>query len=121
MTNGFYWQIQEIILVPRESTFEGAKVKDTCACKFTEKLWWGELENLIQMALLCIQSSPLDRPKMFKVARMLKGQGLEEKWDQWGRKTIWSKQITTPSISTLLYESTSNSPPNELFGPRWSL
>ncbi|KAL8483008.1 hypothetical protein ACS0TY_025892 [Phlomoides rotata] len=42
-----------------------------------------EVEQLIQVAVLCCQSSPKDRPKMSEVVRMLEGNGLAEKWDKW--------------------------------------
>ncbi|RCV18115.1 hypothetical protein SETIT_3G274600v2 [Setaria italica] len=37
-----------------------------------------EVESLIQVALLCTQSSPVDRPQMSEVVRMLEGNGLDE-------------------------------------------
>ncbi|BFI20749.1 hypothetical protein MPTK1_7g15980 [Marchantia polymorpha subsp. ruderalis] len=42
-----------------------------------------EVEELIQVALLCTQASPSDRPKMTEVVRMLEGDGLAERWEQW--------------------------------------
>ncbi|KAK7400292.1 hypothetical protein VNO78_11496 [Psophocarpus tetragonolobus] len=47
-----------------------------------------EVEEAIQVALLCTQSSPLERPQMCEVVSMLEGEGLEEKWDQWWKKEI---------------------------------
>ena len=41
-----------------------------------------EVEELIQVALICTQKSPYERPKMSEVVRMLEGEGLEEKWDE---------------------------------------
>ncbi|TYG85661.1 hypothetical protein ES288_A13G073000v1 [Gossypium darwinii] len=38
-----------------------------------------EVEQLIQIALLCTQGSPMDRPKMAEVVRMLEGDGLAER------------------------------------------
>ena len=38
-----------------------------------------EVEQLIQVALLCTQSTPTERPKMSEVVRMLEGNGLAEK------------------------------------------
>ncbi|XP_014516384.1 BRASSINOSTEROID INSENSITIVE 1-associated receptor kinase 1-like isoform X2 [Vigna radiata var. radiata] len=78
----------------------------------------GELEKLIQIALLCTQSSPLDRPKMSEVVRMLEGQGLEEKWDQWGKKEDMIQKNYNPFNLYVAYDSTSNIPPDELSGPR---
>uniref|UniRef100_A0A5B6YG53 non-specific serine/threonine protein kinase n=2 Tax=Davidia involucrata TaxID=16924 RepID=A0A5B6YG53_DAVIN len=42
-----------------------------------------ELETILQVALLCTQSSPEDRPKMAEVISMLKGVGLAERWAEW--------------------------------------
>ncbi|XP_027917126.1 somatic embryogenesis receptor kinase 1-like isoform X3 [Vigna unguiculata] len=78
----------------------------------------GELEKLIQIALLCTQSSPLDRPKMSEVVRMLEGQGLEEKWDEWGKKEDMIQKNYNPFNLYIAYDSTSNIAPDELSGPR---
>ncbi|KAL9259294.1 NSP-INTERACTING KINASE 1-like protein [Drosera capensis] len=40
-----------------------------------------ELEEMIQVALLCSQFLPSNRPKMSEVVRMLEGDGLAEKWE----------------------------------------
>ena len=40
-----------------------------------------ELEETVQVALLCTQSLPSHRPKMSEVVRMLEGDGLAEKWE----------------------------------------
>lgn len=42
-----------------------------------------EVEMMIQVALLCTQSSPEDRPAMSEVVRMLEGEGLAERWELW--------------------------------------
>ncbi|KAG5040589.1 hypothetical protein JHK85_013065 [Glycine max] len=42
-----------------------------------------EVEELIRVALICTQRSPYERPKMSEVVRMLEGEGLAEKWDEW--------------------------------------
>lgn len=42
-----------------------------------------EVETMIQVALLCTQSSPEDRPKMVQVVSMLQGEGLAERWAEW--------------------------------------
>lgn len=38
---------------------------------------------MIQVALLCTQLSPEDRPTMSEVVRMLEGEGLAERWEEW--------------------------------------
>ncbi|XP_030483168.2 protein NSP-INTERACTING KINASE 2 [Cannabis sativa] len=40
-----------------------------------------ELEEMIQVALLCTQYLPSYRPKMSEVVRMLEGDGLADKWE----------------------------------------
>ncbi|KAL6538862.1 Protein NSP-INTERACTING KINASE 2 [Orobanche minor] len=40
-----------------------------------------ELEEIVQVALLCTQYLPSHRPKMSEVIRMLEGDGLAEKWE----------------------------------------
>ena len=42
-----------------------------------------EVEAMIQVALLCTQASPEDRPAMSDVVRMLEGEGLAERWEEW--------------------------------------
>ncbi|XP_073388784.1 LRR receptor kinase BAK1 isoform X2 [Physcomitrium patens] len=42
-----------------------------------------ELEEMVQVALLCTQMLPTERPKMLDVVRMLEGDGLAERWEQW--------------------------------------
>ena len=40
-----------------------------------------ELDETVQVALLCTQYLPSHRPKMSEVVRMLEGDGLAEKWE----------------------------------------
>lgn len=40
-----------------------------------------ELEEMVQVALLCTQYLPGLRPKMSEVVRMLEGDGLAERWE----------------------------------------
>ncbi|KAK4430563.1 putative LRR receptor-like serine/threonine-protein kinase [Sesamum alatum] len=42
-----------------------------------------EVEMIIQVALLCTQCSPEDRPAMSEVVRMVEGEGLAERWELW--------------------------------------
>lgn len=42
-----------------------------------------EMELLVKVALLCTQGSPLYRPKMSEVVRLVDGYGLGERWNQW--------------------------------------
>ncbi|WCJ23692.1 BRI1-associated receptor kinase [Euphorbia peplus] len=44
----------------------------------------GDMEELIKIALLCTQTSPIYRPKMAQVVEMLEqGYGLSERWEEW--------------------------------------
>ncbi|KAG5522140.1 hypothetical protein RHGRI_034355 [Rhododendron griersonianum] len=48
-----------------------------------------ELEEMVQVALLCTQFNPSHRPKMSEILRMLEGDGLAEKWEA-------SQNVETP-------------------------
>lgn len=47
---------------------------------------------MIQVALLCTQTSPEDRPKMTEVVRMLEGEGLDERWEEWQQVEVIRRQ-----------------------------
>ncbi|KZV28934.1 somatic embryogenesis receptor kinase 1 [Dorcoceras hygrometricum] len=79
-----------------------------------------EVEQLIQVALLCTQSSPMDRPKMSEVVRMLEGDGLAERWDEWQKIEVLRQEVELaphPS-SDWIVDSTENLHAVELSGPR---
>lgn len=42
-----------------------------------------EVETIVQVALLCTQGLPEDRPSMSEVVNLLKGEGLVERWAEW--------------------------------------
>ncbi|KAK4480104.1 hypothetical protein RD792_013161 [Penstemon davidsonii] len=48
-----------------------------------------EVEQLIHLSLLCTQDSPTERPKMSEVVRMLEGDGLAERWEEWQKEEIF--------------------------------
>ncbi|KAH9625458.1 hypothetical protein KSS87_008121 [Heliosperma pusillum] len=78
-----------------------------------------EVEQLIQVALLCTQSSPTERPKMSEVVRMLEGDGLAERWEEWQKEEMFRQDFThIPPGSDWPVDSTSNLRPDELSGPR---
>ena len=55
-----------------------------------------ELEEMVQVALLCTQYYPSHHPRMSEVIRMLEGDGLAEKWEA-------SQNVDTPkSVSSEL-------------------
>ncbi|CAL9217346.1 unnamed protein product [Arabidopsis halleri] len=79
-----------------------------------------EVEQLIQVALLCTQSSPMERPKMSEVVRMLEGDGLAEKWDEWQKVEVLRQEVELSShpTSDWILDSTDNLHAVELSGPR---
>ncbi|KAM3694463.1 hypothetical protein ACJW31_07G059700 [Castanea mollissima] len=81
-----------------------------------------EVEELIQVALLCTQGAPMERPKMSEVVRMLEGDGLAERWEEWQKEEMFRKDFNSmhnPNAAWILdNNSTSQIPPDELSGPR---
>ncbi|XP_008809508.2 LRR receptor kinase BAK1-like [Phoenix dactylifera] len=79
-----------------------------------------EVESLIQVALLCTQGSPMDRPKMSEVVRMLEGDGLAERWEEWQQVEVVHQEMEmTPTRgSEWIVDSTDNLHAVELSGPR---
>lgn len=51
-----------------------------------------DVEMMIQIALLCTQASPEDRPSMSEVVRMLEGEGLAERWEEWQQVEVTRRQ-----------------------------
>ncbi|XP_025681236.1 probable LRR receptor-like serine/threonine-protein kinase At5g10290 isoform X5 [Arachis hypogaea] len=51
-----------------------------------------EVEMIVQVALLCTQASPEDRPAMSEVVRMLDGEGLAERWEEWQHVEVNRRQ-----------------------------
>ncbi|XP_028089490.1 BRASSINOSTEROID INSENSITIVE 1-associated receptor kinase 1-like isoform X3 [Camellia sinensis] len=86
-----------------------------------------EVEELIQVALLCTLSSPMERPKMSEVVRMLEGDGLAERWEEWQKEEMFRQEFVNihhqnndwiiAQVNNLP-DSTPNLPPEELSGPR---
>ena len=79
-----------------------------------------EVEQLIQVALLCTQGSPMDRPKMSDVVRMLEGDGLAERWDEWQKVEVLRHELDLMPLpsSDWILDSTDNLHAVELSGPR---
>ncbi|XP_074579921.1 LRR receptor kinase BAK1 isoform X2 [Curcuma longa] len=79
-----------------------------------------EVESLIQVALLCTQSSPTDRPKMSEVVRMIEGDGLAERWEQWLKVEVVRHEfeMAPHRNSEWVIDSTDNLRAVELSGPR---
>ena len=81
-----------------------------------------ELEEMVQVALMCTQFNPKNRPKMSEVLKMLEGDdGFAERWED-------SQRMETPRFrscenppqrySDLIEESTLIVEAMELSGPR---
>ncbi|XP_058200897.1 BRASSINOSTEROID INSENSITIVE 1-associated receptor kinase 1-like [Rhododendron vialii] len=80
-----------------------------------------EVEELIQVALLCTQESPNERPKMSEVVRMLEGDGLAERWEAWQKEEVSRLEFSNTQHTTadwIIADSTANLRPVELSGPR---
>lgn len=79
-----------------------------------------EVEQLIQVALLCTQGSPMERPKMSEVVRMLEGDGLAEKWEEWQKVEVIHQdvELAPHRTSEWILDSTDNLHAFELSGPR---
>ncbi|KAL3514213.1 hypothetical protein ACH5RR_026930 [Cinchona calisaya] len=79
-----------------------------------------EVEQLIQLALLCMLGTPMDRPKMSEVARMLEGGGLAERWDEWQKVEVLRQEgkLAPHPNSNWIVDSTENLYAAELSGPR---
>ncbi|KAE8686811.1 BRASSINOSTEROID INSENSITIVE 1-associated receptor kinase 1 [Hibiscus syriacus] len=79
-----------------------------------------EVEQLIQVALLCTQGTPKERPNMAEVVRMLEGDGLAERWEEW-QEEMFRQEVNHnhhPNADWIIADSTSHIPPDELSGPR---
>lgn len=79
-----------------------------------------EVTQLIKVALLCTQGSPNERPKMSDVVRMLEGDGLAERWDEWQKAEILRQEVELAPHpnSDWIVDSTDNLHAVELSGPR---
>ncbi|CAL9080570.1 unnamed protein product [Musa textilis] len=79
-----------------------------------------EVESLIQVALLCTQGSPMERPKMSEVVRMLEGDGLAERWEEWQKVDVVRQDELAPRHlnNDWILDSTDNLHPEVLSGPR---
>ena len=79
-----------------------------------------ELEEIVQVALLCTQYLPSHRPKMSEVVRMLEGDGLAEKWEatQRAESTRSRGNELSSCYSDLTDDSSLLAQAMELSGPR---
>lgn len=80
-----------------------------------------EVEQLIQVALLCTQGTAVERPKMSDVVRMLEGDGLAERWEEWQKDEVFRQDFNYPhhpNAGWLVADSASHIIDEELSGPR---
>ena len=81
-----------------------------------------ELEEMVQVALLCTQYLPGHRPKMSEVVRMLEGDGLAERWEASQRadtsKCKTQEFSSSDRYSDLTDDSSLLAQAMELSGPR---
>ncbi|XVE77428.1 hypothetical protein DITRI_Ditri13aG0061700 [Diplodiscus trichospermus] len=81
-----------------------------------------ELEEMVQVALLCTQYLPGHRPKMSQVVRMLEGDGLAERWEASRRAEATKFKQNEFSLSDRYSDLTDDSSlivqAMELSGPR---
>ncbi|NP_001313795.1 BRASSINOSTEROID INSENSITIVE 1-associated receptor kinase 1-like precursor [Gossypium hirsutum] len=80
-----------------------------------------EVEQLIQVALGCTQGTPMERPKMSEVVRMLEGDGLAERWEEWQKEEMFRREFNhnhQTNADWIIADSTSYLRPDELSGPR---
>jgi len=121
MVNGFCWKMT-LILSQVKALLKEKRLETLVDGDLDGNYEEEEVEELIQVALLCTQSSPFERPKMSEVVRMLEGEGLAEKWEKWWQKEDIIQQNFDPSRLHHAYwpllDSSSNIPPDELSGPR---
>ncbi|KAG2406796.1 LRR receptor [Vigna angularis] len=61
-------------------------------CNLKKNYVIGEVEMIVQIALLCTQASPEDRPAMSEVVRMLEGEGLAERWEEWQHVEVATRE-----------------------------
>ncbi|CAA7049842.1 unnamed protein product [Microthlaspi erraticum] len=83
-----------------------------------------EIEEMVQVALLCTQYLPIHRPKMSEVVRMLQGDGLVQKWEA-SQRTETNRSHSKPNefssserYSDLTDDSSVLVQAMELSGPR---
>ncbi|KAM7485617.1 hypothetical protein LguiA_001626 [Lonicera macranthoides] len=80
-----------------------------------------EVEQLIQVALLCTQWSPTDRPRMSEVVRTLEDDGLSKRWEELQKDLVFQQEFNNalyPNADWNIVDSTSYHWPDELSGPR---
>lgn len=99
------------------------KLHELLDSEFNEEFAPTGLEEMVQIALLCTQFDPNDRPKMSEVLRMLEGDGLIERWEAWQRAEVERRHTQNVEIMPhryldVLEDSSLIQEAVELSGPR---
>ncbi|KAE8665973.1 putative LRR receptor-like serine/threonine-protein kinase [Hibiscus syriacus] len=83
----------DVLLLDHVKKLEREKKLDAIVDRNLNKNYnFEEVEAMIRVALLCTQSSPEERPAMSEVVRMLEGEGLAERWEEWQHVEVPRKQ-----------------------------
>ncbi|KAG0448724.1 hypothetical protein HPP92_027694 [Vanilla planifolia] len=79
-----------------------------------------EVESVIQVTLLLHTGLSMDRPKMSDVVRMLEGEGLTKRWEEWQKMELERNAVDMipHHPSYWIVDSTDNLHAVELSGPR---
>ncbi|KAJ6733488.1 SOMATIC EMBRYOGENESIS RECEPTOR KINASE 1 [Salix koriyanagi] len=119
-TAGVYFVVINDVLILVKALLKEKKLEMLVDPDLQNNYVDSEVEQLIQVALLCTQSSPMERPKMSEVVRMLEGDGLAERWEEWQKvEVVRDDNDLAPSRnSEWLLDSTENLHAVELSGPR---
>ncbi|XP_074295425.1 putative LRR receptor-like serine/threonine-protein kinase At5g10290 isoform X1 [Silene latifolia] len=73
----------DVLLLDHVKKLEREKRLDRIIDKNLSNYDTQEVDMMIKVALLCTQPSPEERPAMSVVVRMLEGEGLAERWEEW--------------------------------------
>ncbi|KAK7306027.1 hypothetical protein VNO77_43941 [Canavalia gladiata] len=83
----------DVLLLDHAKKLQREKRLDAIVdCNLNKSYNIEEVEMVVQIALLCTQASPEDRPAMSEVVRMLEGEGLAERWEEWQHSEVTTRQ-----------------------------
>ncbi|KAK0577953.1 hypothetical protein LWI29_002822 [Acer saccharum] len=113
-------QLDDGELIAVKGLLKEKKLEQLADCDLQGNYIGEEVEELIEVALLCTQNTAMERPKMSKVVRMLEGDGLSERWEEWQKEEIIRQDFTYTYQfhNNWIVDSTSHIAPDELSGPR---
>ncbi|KAK2978040.1 hypothetical protein RJ640_002832 [Escallonia rubra] len=104
-----------------KSTLEGKEVGNLVDVELLGNYAEEEVEQLIQVCLLCTQDSLMERPKMSEVIRVLDGDNLAERWELLEHEILCNQSNTFhQNLDQTIADSINNPLPEELSGPRLS-